>query len=181
MKQTVTLIAAPTSMQPGGYVPKAYADRVQPNVPVADLGVEQTGTGWRIQLGWNCQAAVRDTARETDRFADACALLVPETADAPWISMGEPGKAVDGLLWKADRDRPWRVRAEGLGTMARTEAPTDWKVSGAWSEGRWLVVFELPDWPLLAAQRKLAFAIWAGAAQERAGLKSVCPGWVTLA
>lgn len=181
MKQTVTLIAAPTSMQPGGYVPKAFADRVQPNVPVADLAVEQAGKGWRIQLGWNCAAAVRDTARETDRFADACALLVPETTDAPWITMGEPGKAVAGILWKADRDRPWHVRAEGLGSMARTAAPVDWQVSGAWSEGRWLVNFEFPEWPLLDAQRKLAFAIWAGAAQDRGGLKSVSPGWVALA
>ena len=181
MRQTVSLIAAPTSMSPGGYVPVAYAERTTPNVPRAELGVEPSAGGWRIQLRWACAAPVRSIAGETDRFLDACALLVPVAADAPWISMGEPGKPVEGILWKADRDRPWRMHAEGLGTMARADAPSDWRVGAAWHEGFWEVSFELPEWPLLTQHRQIAFAIWAGAEQERAGLKSVCPGWLALA
>lgn len=46
--------------------------------------------------------------------------------------------------------------------------------------GHWLVTFEIPDWPALTRHRQLAFALWQGAAQERAGLKSVSPGWIDV-
>jgi hypothetical protein len=65
--------------------------------------------------------------------------------------------------------------------MKRNEAPPDWKVTGAWNNGRWQVVFELPEWPLLSQQKQLAFAIWCGADQDRAGLKSISPGWLPAA
>ena len=180
MKKTVTLIAAPTAPQPGGYILKAYADRTMPNIHQADLSVEPVDKGWKITLGWDCPAPVKSIAKETDKFIDACALLVPVTPDAPWISMGAPGKAVDGILWKADRERPWYMRAEGLGTMQRNVAPADWKVTGAWDNGRWLITFELPEWPLLSQQKQIAFGIWHGADQDRAGLKSISPGWIPV-
>jgi len=44
-ENTVTLIAAPTAPQPGGYVQKAYADRTLPNIKQADLNVEPAGKG----------------------------------------------------------------------------------------------------------------------------------------
>ena len=89
-----------------------------------------------------------------------------------------PGKAVEGILWKADRERPWRMHAEGLGTMQRSDAPQDWKVAAEWAHGRWLVTFEIADWPLLAQFKQVAFAIWQGERQDRGGLKSVSPGWL---
>lgn len=182
MKKTITLIAAPTGMQPGGYVPKAYADRTKPNVAQAELSVEGgEGKGWTITLSWACPAAVKSMAKETDRFIDGCALLVPTTEDAQWLTMGAPGKAVEGVLWKADREKPLRMHAEGLGTMARAEAPSDWKVAGSWREGRWTVRFEIGQWPVLSRHGQLAFAIWQGAAQDRAGLKSVSPQWISIA
>ena len=180
MKKTVTLIAAPTAPQPGGYILKAYADRTLPNIRQADLSVEPTGKGWKITLGWACPAPVKSIAKETDKFLDGCALLVPTTPDAPWISMGEPGKAVEGILWKADRERPWHMRAEGLGTMQRNPAPADWQVGGAWDNGHWLITFALHEWLLLSQQEQIAFAIWHGADQDRAGLKSISPGWLNI-
>jgi hypothetical protein len=53
-------------------------------------------------------------------FPDACALLVPEREDSPWITMGAPGQAVQGLLWRADRDGLYRLRAEGFDNRALT-------------------------------------------------------------
>ena len=180
MKKTVTLIVAPTATQPGGYVPKAYADRSKPNVAQADLTAEAVGKGWKLSLSWACPAPVKSIAKETDKFLDGCAVLVPVTEDAQWITMGAPGKAVEGILWKADRERAWRMHAEGLGTMARSEAPKDWKVTGVWSNGRWTVSFDLPEWSLLTQHKQLAFAIWHGADQDRGGLKSVSPGWLSV-
>lgn len=181
MKKTISLIAAPTASQPGGYVPKAYADRTTPTVSQAELSVEAAAEGkpgWKVTISWACPAPVKSIANETDKFLDACALLVPATEDAQWISMGEPGKAVEGILWKADRERPWRMHAEGLGTMTRSEAPQDWKVAAEHANGRWTVSFDIAEWPLLSQFKQLAFAIWQGERQDRAGLKSLSPGWL---
>ena len=183
MKQTVTLIAAPTSSQPGGYISKAYADRTMANIAQAELSVEpmpQGGKGWKISLSWACPAPVKSIAKETDKFLDACALLVPTTEDAQWITMGAPGKAVEGVLWKADREKPWRMHAEGLGSMTRSDVPQDWKVAAEWANGHWNVTFEIADWPLLTQFKQLAFAIWKGEQQDRGGLKSVSPGWLSV-
>ena len=114
MKKTISMIAAPTATQPGGYISKAYEDRTTPSVPQAELEVEPVGEGWKVHLSWSCPAPVKSIAKETDKFLDSCALLVPTTEDGQWITMGEPGKAVEGVLWKADRERPWRMHAEGL-------------------------------------------------------------------
>jgi len=117
-------MVAPPAMQPGGYIMKAYAERTAPATPEADVRVETTGSG---RLADRARVGVRRSAAQhgaqTDRFVDACAVLVPTTADAPWITMGAPGQAVEAVYWRADRERPWRLHAEGLGTMQRGEAP----------------------------------------------------------
>ncbi len=181
MKQRVALMSAPTAIQPGGYVPAAYADRATPLTATAEIAVEPADQGWQIVLAWDCPQPVRDVARETDRFVDACAIFAPEVPEAPWITMGAPRMAVQGWLWRADKDAPLRVRAEGLGSMQRSAVPSGIRATSAWESGRWRVAFAVAEWPALAAHRRLALAIWRGAEQERAGLKSVSPGWVELA
>ena len=180
MNKTITLSAAPTGMQPGGYVPVAFADRTEAATPSATIEAVAAGNGWRITLSWACATPVRHTANETDRFPDACAVLAPVAPDSPWITMGEPGKAVEGFLWKADREQPFHIRAEGLGSAQRAAPPEGTRVTADWRDGHWQVVFEIPAWSALATQRQIAVAVWAGAAQERAGLKSVSPGWLPL-
>lgn len=180
MNRTITLTAAPTAMQPGGYVPVAYADRTTALTPAANLEMVAVGQGWRVTLSWACATPVRNTINETDRFPDACALLAPLAPDAPWITMGAPDKPVEGFLWKADREQPFLIRADGLGTVVRSAPPQGTRVDATWNDGHWQVVFEIPEWAALAAQRQIAIAVWAGAQQERAGLKSVSPGWLTL-
>lgn len=179
-RKTLDLIAAPTALQPGGYVPKAYADRVTPSVASATLDVQRDPKLRRIRLTWSCPEAVREADRETDRFVDAAALTAPEVADAPWISMGAPGKALGGALWRADRAELTAFRAEGLGSVERQPPPADWKVTAAWDAGTWSVTFDLDPWPQLEASSRLAVAIWRGAANDRGGLKSISPGWVTV-
>jgi len=181
MRTKISMMAAPTALSPGGYVGRAYADRTAPNTPVADLEVVRTRTGtWRIRLAWECAEAVREIGDDVGRFVDAAAILAPSTADAPFMTMGAPGKAVDGLLWRADRVELLGVRAEGLGSVERRAAPDGWRVRPAWRGRRWQLDFTLPGWPDLEDQRRLAVAIWQGAEGDRAGLKSVCPGWIEL-
>lgn len=179
MKQRVNLIPAPTGIQPGGYVPVAYAERNTARTPQADIAVEASGQGWTITLSWACPEAVRSIANETDKFIDACAILAPMTPEAPWMTMGAPGQAVEGFLWRPDRPEPWRIHAEGLGSVQRSTA-TGAKTQGEWTHGRWQVVFELPEWPALEKHRQVALAVWRGSEQERAGLKSLSPGWLAL-
>jgi DMSO reductase family type II enzyme heme b subunit len=180
MKRTVTLMSAPPAVQPGGYVPVAYADRVSPRTGAVEIAVEPMGQGWRVTLDWECPEPVRDIATETDRFVDACAIFAPTDRESPWVTMGAPGQAVRGYLWRADRGEPWQVHAEGLGTMQRAVA-VGAQANASWDSGRWRVVFTVPDWPALTSQRRLACAVWRGAAKERAGLKAVSPGWLEFA
>jgi DMSO reductase family type II enzyme heme b subunit len=180
MKKTIDMLAAPTGMQPGGYVPKAYALRVLPFTPTATLEVKHDSEGWHIRLTWSCPDPVRDLSGDTDHFVDAAALLAPTVAGAPWVTMGEPNKAVEAALWRAERDALLRIRAEGLGTVKRHEPLDRWKATADWKDGQWSVVYDLPSWPALDEQRQLAFAIWRGAESDRGGLKSICPQWIPI-
>jgi DMSO reductase family type II enzyme heme b subunit len=178
MRSKVSLIAAPTGLSPGGYVAKAYADRSAPRTPVAELEVEKSGALWRIRLSWACVQPVRELGDDVDRFVDAAAVLAPTVPDAPWMSMGVPGKAVEGALWRADREALFGVRAEGLGTVERSAAPDAWRARAEWKSSRWLLELELGGFEALDSQEQLALAVWQGAEGDRAGLKSVSPGWL---
>jgi DMSO reductase family type II enzyme heme b subunit len=178
MRSKVSLIAAPTGLSPGGYVAKAYADRGAPRTPVAELEVEKSGAVFRIRVSWACVQPVRELGDDVDRFVDAAAVLAPSVPDAPWFSMGAPGKAVLGVLWRADREALFGVRAEGLGTVERSVAPDAWKARAEWKGGRWLLELELGGFGALDSQEQLALAVWQGAEGDRAGLKSVSPGWL---
>lgn len=174
------LMAAPVGMQPGAYVPTAYADAGDAVTPMAELFVERS-KGWRVRLRWKAPKPISALEGDPGRFVDACAVLTGETADAPWMTMGEPGKAVVGALWRADRDKPYRIRAEGLGTVERSEPGVAWNVVPVWANGAWDVTFDFAAWPALDQAAKLAVAIWQGERQQRAGLKSVSADWISVA
>lgn len=177
--RTIRLIAAPPAMQPGGYVAKAYADHDQPRTGKAEV-TTNADNGFVITLRWACAQSVIDVSDNPRQFTDACALLVPEVANASWITMGGPGGAVQGVLWRADQPALHAIRAEGLGSVQRSAPPADWKADAAWRNGQWEVTFTLPVWAPLAEHRQFAVAIWQGAQSERAGLKSVSEGWMPL-
>ncbi len=180
MRKTFDLIAAPAGTEPGDYVPRVYAARNLPATSSATLEVQHGDAGWRVSLGWHCPDPVRDASGNTNLFVDAAALLAPTVADAQWITMGAPDKAVEGALWRADREELLRIRAEGLGTVKRQQPPNHWKAHSDWSEARWSVTFELASWPALDDHNQLAFAIWRGAAADRGGLKAIVPQWIAV-
>jgi DMSO reductase family type II enzyme heme b subunit len=181
MKKQIDLVAAPVGLQPGGYVPKAYADRANPKTASATLEVARLPGIWRVAVSWECAAPVREVGDDPSLFPDAAALLVPQVEGAPWITMGAPGRGVEGLLWRADRKPVYSVHAEGLGTVKRDEPPAGWSAKPDWRNGSWRVDFTLRGWPALDAAQQLAFAIWRGSERERGGLKSVTPGWIGVA
>ena len=180
MKTKLDLIAAPTALQPGNYVKTAYLDPRTPSTLTADVEVTQNGKTWQLTLSWDCPDPVTDISDDTHVFIDSAAFLAPGTPDAAWITMGAEGKPVEAVLWRADRETPLRVVAEGWGTVERNEPPEGWTVTSAWKKGRWTVTFSIAEWPALEAHEQFATAVWRGAARNRAGLKSVSPGWIPI-
>lgn len=180
MKTSVNLIPPPTAMQPGGYIAKAYADRSASGTARAELEASESGGVFTVTLRWQAPQSVIDASDNPRLFIDGCALFVPTVKDAPWISMGTPEMPLEGVLWRADHPEPLHVAARGLGTVERSPAPPGWKARARYAHGAWQVDFILPAFRALAAQRQLAFAVWQGARSERAGLKSVAPGWIAV-
>jgi len=175
------LIAAPVAMQPGGYVPKAYAGRdAAPVTPHLELEVARPPGTWRLRLRWPCPEPVRDIAGDPTLFPDAAAVFAPRHADSPWITMGAPGMGVDGVLWRADAAKLYAIAAEGLGTMKRDEAPAAWRFQASHDAGTWQLDLTLPGWSTLDASQRLAAAVWRGASRDRGGLKSVTMGFVEV-
>jgi DMSO reductase family type II enzyme heme b subunit len=180
MKKKMDLIVAPTAIQPGDYVKEAYADQTEPHTPTANVEILQGDSGWQLTLSWDCPEPINDASDDTNVFVDSAAFMAPGTLDANWVTMGAPDKPVEAVLWRADRATPLRVVAEGMGTVERHEPPKGWSVSSGWQDGRWEITFNIADWPALAAHEKFAIAVWRGAAKDRAGLKSISPGWFPI-
>jgi DMSO reductase family type II enzyme heme b subunit len=177
---TLSLIAAPPAMQPGGYVPDAYKDRLQAVTPTVDVAATQQGKGWVIELRWDCPNPVKSIANETDLFTDAAAILVPGTMNAPWLTMGAPDHPVEAALWRADKSKLYRMHAQGLGTMERSDPPQSWTVDANWENGQWHLRYLIGDWPVLGQFGRIGVAIWRGENQDRGGLKSVTQGWIAV-
>jgi DMSO reductase family type II enzyme heme b subunit len=178
----IELIAAPIGMQPGGYVAKAYAGRDEaPTTPSLELEVARPPGRWRLRLRWPCPEPVRDVSSDPGLFPDAAALFAPEHEGSPWVTMGAPGMGVAGVLWRADSERLRAIRAEGLGSMKREDAPKGWRFVARHEQGFWLLELTLPGWTTLDGSGRIAAAIWRGSARDRGGLKSVTPGWLEVA
>lgn len=180
MRQTLSLIAAPTGMQPGNYVKAAYADASTPATPSLDINVMASGGSWEIHTRWACAQPNSTVSGYTDRFADALAILVPCAQEANWITMGSPEAPVEGILWRADRDGLIRIGAQGLGSVQRQPSPAGWRVKSEYSKGVYTLMWLFPKWENLERFKRCGFAVWQGAQHQRAGLKSVSAGWVDL-
>lgn len=180
MTTSIDLIAAPASIQPGGYIASAYGGRQNAVTSKASLGVEHTAGVWRILLTWECANPVRDASTNTNIFVDSAALLVPEVSGAPMITMGAKDFPVEGAFWRADKKELIQINAQGLGTVTRSPANSDWKVIAEWTDGFWGVRFEVADWVPLNEHLQLGIAIWQGESAERAGLKSVTANWLNM-
>lgn len=180
MKKRIQLIAAPTAIQPGDYVGKAYADETEAVTPWVDLQAEKSGSGWNILVIWPCSNPVKKITHDVNLFGDAVAILAPSNDEAIMMTMGSPSSEVNGSLWRADKKVSYGIQASGLGSVVRSELAPEVRVQGTWSEGMWGVRFELQEWAFLENTSKLGIAVWNGQGAQRAGLKSVTGDWVSV-
>jgi DMSO reductase family type II enzyme heme b subunit len=132
--------------------------------------------GLAVRLEWG---ALRPSRRISDLnvYPDACAMLFPaDGREAEFGTMGSAKHPVQGWHWRAGTELPFVVTATGIGTVERAkEHPV--QMRARWSEGRWQVVLAGPLGAEGIPLRKgsglpVAFAVWSGAARERAGVKS---------
>lgn len=139
------------------------------------------GTTFSIWLSW-VDPEQDDGLSDLDRFPDAAAVMFPLQAGASAITMGEPGKEVNGWFWRADEAQPFDVIAAGYATSQRRKALESGLSSQvSYSSGRWRLVFQRPlvamksDLVALAngTETGIAFAVWEGSNSERAGQKAV--------
>jgi len=185
-EEVVPLIGTPLHLQPTRYIRATWADRPYGVVRSLRVRAAFSSSHLFIRLQWP------DPNRNVDRgdgtlFPDAAAVLFPLNGDAPLLTMGSPQAPVNAWYWRADLERPQNLVAHGLGTVERAEGPELW-ARAQWQEGQWHLVLAraLEGGGATAvslspgAKVKVAFAVWEGGNQERAGLKSFSGQWREL-
>ena len=175
----VPIDPTPLDRLPSAYVQVSWRDRPRGAIGEVRVRAAAVSGGLAVRLDW---AALRPSRRISDLnvYPDACAMLFPaDGREAEFDTMGSPKHPVQGWHWRAGMDLPFAVTATGIGTVERAkEHPV--QVRSRWSEGRWQVVLGGPLGADGIPLRKgsalpVAFAVWSGAARERAGLKSYSP------
>ena len=184
----VVLSPTPLEMQPAEYIRVSRTGRPYGAVSSMKVSALHNGSSVFFRLVW--QDDLEDgVIKDINQFVDGAAVMFPMVDDAPLIGMGIEGKPVNVWMWRADWNRPKNVAAEGMGTTERREDPA-LSSAARHADGQWdLVVgrsLEERDAPrgtvVLApgAASRIAFAVWQGSEQERAGLKAFSPDWQDL-
>jgi DMSO reductase family type II enzyme heme b subunit len=180
-EETVVAIEpTPLERLPSAYVQASWKDR--PRGAIGEVRVRAAageGGGLAVRLEWGALRPSRSIS-DVNVYPDACALLFPaDGREAELGSMGSPEHPVGGWHWRAGTELPFAVMATGIGTVERAkEHPV--QARARWAEGCWQVVLAGPLGAHGIPLRKgsalpVAFAVWSGAARERAGLKSYSP------
>lgn len=185
--ERISLMGTPLGMQPTGAIRVAWAGKTIGVVDKVKVAAVHDGTTLAFRLEWddeNQDGALGDTTS----FPDAAALVFPVTDNAPLITMGAAGAAVNAWYWRADENDGGReVVAEGIGSSETLE-PGSVSSHGVWRDGTWSVVITRA----LQGQGAVAqlsvgqttgfgVAIWEGSQGERAGIKAFSgPEWLLL-
>lgn len=183
-QEDIALEPTPITSQPSLYVQAAFEDRPYgANSPVSVSAVH-SGNEIFIRLGWD-DTTKDDAISDTNQFPDAAAVLFPVFADAPLTSMGSPDQPVHAWLWRADAESPLVVDATGFGLTVRGSDP-QLRASASYGHDGWSIVLSRPlaDSAVrtlrLGNTAKVAFGVWQGSNQERAGIKAVTLEWQPL-
>jgi len=104
----------------------------------------------------------------TDRFSDACAVMIPAGGAAdvsPSLQMGDAKHPVHIYFYDATRG-PALMEASGRETTKRTGKT--FPARAQYAAGKWAVTLQLPE---IAAGTPVAVAVWNGQQQDRDGRK----------
>lgn len=105
----------------------------------------------------------------TDRFSDACAVMIPAKAVAgdlnPSLQMGDAAHPVRIYMWDSTRGAAI-MEASGRETTKRTGQ--GFPAQAQYAAGKWTVTMQVPG---LEAGAPFAVAVWNGSQQDRDGRK----------
>lgn len=198
-RERLVLAAVPLAAQPSRYVRAAWADR--PYGIVRDLTAQVAHDGKRlyIRLEWvsptlEAKAQGGDSAPHPiegpDAFHDAVAAMFPVNGETPLETMGSDTAPVNVWRWSAEAlDRAEDLTAQGIGTIQPIGGGNGLLARAAAEDASWRLVLARPlkpktkeSSPLFTPGRakQVAFALWTGANQERAGIKSASQSWSEL-
>lgn len=179
----LALEPTPLDRLPSAYVRAAWAKRPRANPRQVEVRALMAAGTLSLRLCWAAPRPV-PARSDLDAFPDACAVLFPaDGVSAPLGTMGSRRRPVAGWHWQAGGMGPFALRARGLGTVERAKADP-LRAQARHEAGSWSVVLSRPvdpGSPFSTGRRvPVAFAIWCGAARERAGIKSHTPSWQEL-
>ena len=180
--------ATPLHLQPSRYVRTAWAGKPLGAVRFLKVQAAHNGQDILFRLEWPDPTQNVDYG-DGSVFPDAAGVLFPLNGDAPLQSMGSDQAPVNAWFWRANfpEGQAQNIIGRGAGTVEQTEkSPV--QARARWQDGRWQVVFArtlatdgAKAVKLVATKpAKVAFAVWDGASQERAGLKSFSKEWREL-
>ena len=186
--ETVVLSPTPLDMQPSEYVRVSWKGRPYGQASSLKVSAVHNGRDIFFRLKWPDDSK-NGAIADINQFVDAAAVLFPVNGDAPLFGMGAPGKPVNAWFWRADWEEPKNVAAEGMGSTERRDDP-GLAGKARHARGEWDVVLSrslevngAPAGTVVltpGSVAKIAFAVWQGANQERAGLKAFSPDWHEL-
>lgn len=164
---TTRVALYPQSTAPGGLAGAAL-----------NLNARLLAGGGRLalRLAWPDATADVADAVATDRFADAVAIQFAAAGETlPYVGMGEPGRPVQVWFWRAGRGVE-RLVAQGFGNLAK-QSGGSLEVEARRTADGWEVVFRASAYAVNPLA--LAFAVWNGAEDGRAGRKRLS-AWQAL-
>ena len=183
---SLSLDPTPLISQPSVYVQAKWESSDYGTTGNLSVQALHNNNGIFFRLQW-ADATEDDDIRDSDQFADAAAVLFPVKEDAPLSSMGSADQPVNAWYWRPDMETPFSVTSMGTGSTRRTADP-NLRGSSAYTGDAWAVVIGRAlqsagdGYVQLAAGEtaKVAFAVWEGRNDERAGLKAVTLVWQPL-
>lgn len=185
--EEISLAGTPLHQQPSRYVRTAWAGKPVGAVRFLKVQAAHNGKDIAFRLEWADETENRDHG-DGSVFPDAAGILFPLNGDAPLESMGSAEAPVNAWYWRASlpEGEGQHLLAKGVGTVQET-AKSFAQARARWADGRWQVVLARPfsvdgEGVQLSPKQptKVAFAVWEGSSQERAGLKSFSRSWRDL-
>lgn len=176
-KQTplaVKMVRTPVGLQPTEYIRVKWAEEEYGHLSKIEVSAVHDGELVAIRLEWETT---------TKHEMDAAAIALPVKGKPHLVTMGQEDAPIHFLHWLSGRDELRSTLATGIG---KTHPGPEFKRSfkSIWEAGRWQLVVVRPLGhgdnvaPLKAGEKnQIAFAIWQGANEERAGLKSFSINW----
>jgi complex iron-sulfur molybdoenzyme family reductase subunit gamma len=186
--EALVLAGAPVHLQPSRYIRTVWAGRPVGAVRSLKVQTAHNSRDLLFRLEW------ADETKNTEYgdgsvFPDACSVIFPLNSHASLDTMGSPDAAVNAWYWRANfpEDEAQNIVSSGLGTEQETNG-VNIQARARWEDGRWQVVFARPllltGGQAVALGRgkpaQVAFAVWEGSSQERAGLNSFSKQWREL-